>query len=97
MISAIPSRPCRSRSSSMICAWVVTSSAVVASSAISSFGSAGECDRDHHALAHAARELVRVLLESLAAAGQSHELEQLERAVARGAAVERSRASGPPR
>ncbi len=40
MISAIPNRCCRSRRSSMICAWVVTSSAVVASSAISNFGDA---------------------------------------------------------
>ena len=37
-ISAMSSSRCSSRSSSMICAWVVTSSAVVASSAMSSFG-----------------------------------------------------------
>ncbi len=37
-ISAMPSSVCSSSMSSMICAWVVTSSAVVASSAISSFG-----------------------------------------------------------
>ena len=36
--SAMPSSAWSSSSSSMICAWVVTSSAVVASSAISSFG-----------------------------------------------------------
>ncbi len=48
-------------SSARICAWMVTSSAVVGSSAISSSGLAGERDRDHDALAHAARELVRVL------------------------------------
>ena len=40
MISPIPRRSLSSFSSSMICAWVVTSSAVVASSAISSLGSA---------------------------------------------------------
>jgi hypothetical protein len=39
---------------------MVTSSAVVGSSAISSFGLAGERHGDHHALAHAARELVRI-------------------------------------
>ena len=67
MISAMPSRCWRSRRSSMIWAWVVTSSAVVASSAISSFGVARDRDRDHHALAHAAGELVGVLLEALRA------------------------------
>ena len=41
-------------------ACTVTSSAVVGSSAISSFGSAGERDRDRDPLAHAAGELVRV-------------------------------------
>ena len=59
----MPSSACRSSSSSMIWAWVVTSSAVVASSAISSFGPAGERHRDHDPLPHAAGELVRVLVE----------------------------------
>src|SRR6185312_12610658 len=36
---AVPSSPCRRRSRSRICAWIVTSRAVVGSSAISSFGS----------------------------------------------------------
>ena len=35
----IPSRSCRSSISSRICAWIVTSSAVVGSSAMISFGS----------------------------------------------------------
>ena len=39
MITAIPSSSWRRSSSCRICAWVVTSSAVVGSSAISSFGS----------------------------------------------------------
>ena len=43
-----------------ICAWIVTSSAVVGSSAISTAGSFASADRDHHALAHPAGELVRV-------------------------------------
>ena len=46
-------------SRSRICAWMVTSSAVVGSSAISSFGLQAMRHRDHHALAHAAGELVR--------------------------------------
>ena len=48
---------------SITCAWIVTSSAVVGSSAISSFGLERERHRDHHALAHAAAELVRVGLQ----------------------------------
>ena len=43
---------------------MVTSSAVVGSSAMSSFGLARERHRDHDALAHAARQLVRVLLDA---------------------------------
>ena len=54
------SRRAASRSSSRICAWIVTSSAVVGSSAISRLGRARQRHRDHHALAHAAGELVRV-------------------------------------
>ena len=54
---------CFSRSSrSRICAWTVTSSAVVGSSAISRSGFSDERHRDHRPLAHAARELVRVLV-----------------------------------
>ena len=48
-------------SSSRICAWIVTSSAVVGSSAISSSGLHDERHRDHHALPHAAGELVRIV------------------------------------
>ena len=48
--------------SSRICAWMVTSSAVVGSSAIRSSGR-DERHGDHDALAHAARELVRVVVE----------------------------------
>ena len=59
-MSAVPSSRCSSRISSRICAWMVTSSAVVGSSAISSLGIAGQRHGDHRALAHAARELVRI-------------------------------------
>jgi hypothetical protein len=54
----------RSRASpvsrSITAAWVVTSRPVVGSSAISSWRPAGQRDGDHHALAHAARQLERV-------------------------------------
>ena len=59
----------RSRSSSFrIWSWMVTSSAVVGSSASSSFGSRRQRDRDHRALAHAAGELVRIVVERAARA-----------------------------
>ena len=45
---------------SRICAWIVTSRAVVGSSAMRSFGLQRERHRDHHALCHAARELMDV-------------------------------------
>jgi hypothetical protein len=54
---------------SRIWAWIVTSSAVVGSSAIRMSGRQAEGDGDHHALAHAARELVRVLVERARARG----------------------------
>ena len=57
---------CSSRSSSRTCAWIVTSSAVVGSSAISSAGLAGQRDGDHHALLHAARQLERILVDAAA-------------------------------
>ena len=63
---------------------MVTSSAVVGSSAISSFGLAGERHRDHHPLAHAAGELVRVGVAARApASGMPTCAEQLDRALAR--------------
>ena len=52
-------------SRSRICAWMVTSSAVVGSSAISSCGLAGQRHGDHDALAHAAGELVRIVVDAL--------------------------------
>ena len=59
----------RSSSRSRICAWMVTSSAVVGSSAISSLRLAGDRHGDHHPLAHAARELVREGAEPVARRG----------------------------
>ena len=49
-------------------AWVVTSSAVVGSSAISSAGLAGQRHGDHHPLAHAAGELEGIGVQPLARA-----------------------------
>ena len=66
-----PSSPRSSSSSSMICAWIVTSSAVVGSSAIRIRGRFGERHRDHRALAHAARELVRVAVHPLGRVGDA--------------------------
>ena len=62
----MPSSSRRRSSSFRIWSWMVTSSAVVGSSASSSVGRAGERDGDHRALAHAAGELVRVVVEALA-------------------------------
>ena len=47
-------------------------------------GVVDERHRDHHALAHAARELVRVVLEALLGARDPHRLQHLERALAGG-------------
>ena len=44
---------------------------------------ARECDRDHHALAHAAREAVRVVAQPLGGARDAHLLEQLDRLLVR--------------
>ena len=57
--SARPKSRHSASSSSRICACTITSSAVVGSSAISTFGPARERHRDRGALAHAARQLVR--------------------------------------
>ena len=84
---AMPRSRERSFMSFRICAWIVTSSAVVGSSAMMSFGIAREPDRDHHALAHAAGELVRILVEAALGVGDAHHLQELGRALARGGHV----------
>ncbi len=55
----------------------MTSSAVVGSSAMSRLGLAGEGHRDHHPLAHAAAERVRVLLGPLRGVGDVDAVEHL--------------------
>ena len=62
--SAIPISACSASSRARICAWIVTSSAVVGSSAIRSLRPAGERHRDHRPLALAARELVRIRVDA---------------------------------
>ena len=44
---------------------------------------AGERDGDHHALPHAARELVRIVVHALLRFGDAHRAQQLDRALAR--------------
>ena len=67
-------------SRSRICAWIVTSSAVVGSSAISSAGPQASAMAIIDALAHAARELVRVVLDAARGIGDADAVEQLDRA-----------------
>ena len=80
---AMPKRLLRSASSSRICAWMVTSSAVVGSSAISTCGPVGERHGDHDALALAAGELVRIAVQPLLGSRNADERQQFERARAR--------------
>ena len=80
---AVPSVSCSSRIRSRICAWIVTSSAVVGSSAISSFGIARQRHRDHHALAHAARQLVRIGVHPALRLRDVHAAQHLDRLVHR--------------
>ena len=61
---------------------MVTSRAVVGSSAIISFGLEGERHRDHHALAHATTELVGEALEASLGLWDADQPEQLDRASA---------------
>ena len=74
--------------SSRICAWIVTSSAVVGSSAISSVGIAGERHRDHDALAHAARQPMRIFADALLRVRNVHARQHLHRMPLRGPVAE---------
>ena len=56
---------------------MVTSSAVVGSSAMSSAGRQESAMRDHHALAHAAGELMRIGVEPPRRLGNAEKLEHL--------------------
>ena len=78
-ITAVPCSRHRRFKSWMICAWMDTSSAVVGSSATMSLGWRRGASA-MTTLAHAARELVRIVVDA-AAAGNAH-LQQRDRALA---------------
>jgi hypothetical protein len=94
--SAMPISACNSSSSARICAWMVTSSAVVGSSQISSCGLAGQRHGDHGALALAAAQLVRVDVDALFGLGDAGARQQFD-ARARAALGRRPRAVPAPR
>ncbi len=79
MTMAVFSSVLRSRISSRICACTVTSSAVVGLVGDEQIGTAGCRHRDHHALAHPAGELMRVLLHAAARFGDAHQIEHFQR------------------
>ena len=81
--TAVPRSFWRSLIRPRICACVVTSRAVVGSSAISSDGLVDQRHRDHHALPHAAGELVRVVVDAPAGARDADLLEPGDRQLAR--------------
>ena len=83
-ITAVPWSRHSRLSKAMICACIDTSSAVVGSSAMISFGFARERERDHDALAHAARKLVRILIDASLRRGDADLGQQFERAGPRG-------------
>ncbi len=108
---AVSRRRWTSRRRFRICAWVVTSSAVVGSSAIRRRGRhdsgggrlvgdqearpARQRHRDHRALPQAARELPRVGVHALARHRDAHVLEQLHRHLPR-VGLRQRRAPGTP-
>mmetsp|Transcript_260 Transcript_260/g.402 ORF Transcript_260/g.402 Transcript_260/m.402 type:complete len:233 (+) Transcript_260:238-936(+) len=51
-------------------------------------GVASQSNRDHHALTHAARELVRIILKPPFRVGNAHKLQQFDRAATRGLLVQ---------
>jgi hypothetical protein len=65
----------------MICAWIDTSSAVVGSSATISLRLGRQRQGDHHALAHAAGELVRIVVDALGRRRDAGVLQQADGAV----------------
>ena len=95
----MPSSRTSPLSRSRICACVVTSSAVVGSSAISRCGRSGDGHGDDHALPLAARQLVRIAREGKASARQADAVERLARALhapRRGAGAGRGCGSSRP-
>ena len=76
MTSAVPSTSWSRMRRSRICAWTVASSAVVGSSAMIELRFQRERHRDHDPLAHAAGELVRVVVHPPRRLGNAHQLKQ---------------------
>ena len=76
---AVPYLRCSSRSSARICACVVTSSAVVGSSAISRRGLQRQRHRDHRALAQPAGQLAGIGIDALLGHRDADIAEQLDR------------------
>ena len=68
---------------SKICAWMVTSSAVVGLVGDQDIGLAGQRHGDHDALAHAAGEFIGILLHPLFRLVDIDEAEHLDRTVPR--------------
>ena len=78
MMTAVLNSACSRSIRSMICACTVTSSAVVGSSAMSSFGVERQRHGDHRALAHAAGELVRVVVHATVRLRDADQPEQVD-------------------
>ena len=87
--TAMPSSRCSSCISFRICAWIVTSSAVVGSSAISSAGPADQRHRDHRALAQAARQFERIAAAGRVGVGEADQAQHLDRQLLASAAHRR--------
>jgi hypothetical protein len=89
--TAMPTSRRSLSSSARICAWIVTSRAVVGLVGDQQQRVARQRHGDHHALAHPAGQLMRVVGETLLRGGDFHQLEQvpctLHRRVAIGAEV----------
>ena len=77
-IVVMPSSRRSSSTSARICCWMVTSRAVVGSSAISSRGPHRQSAGDHHPLAHAAGELMGVRARGPLRVGNAHPGQQFE-------------------
>ena len=95
--SAMPISRCSSSSRARIWAWIVTSSAVVGSSADQQLGPAGQRHGDHRALALAAGQLVRVGVDAPLGLGDAGARQQLDGARARRVRAQRLRAAPAPR
>ncbi len=76
----MPCSPFSLRRSSRICAWTVTSSAVVGSVGDQQFGPIGERHGDHHTLTLAAREFMRIGFQPFFRLADADLVQQLQHA-----------------